>query len=191
MTREQAKEKVITVLGLSKNGTKISCNVLPSHLSGDPIIIYQVVNSNYQVFDYCEEDLAEAVDKFLDLTEDEWAEKDNTRNRITIDAEDLRQQNYEIIEARYNQWCEDNYDALADIERQILQANKDGLRTMGADIPREDIENYKRFFTERHFDVSCHHYKEGKYLLKLNWTGKPKVRRKVKCNKDTAGLMVD
>lgn len=188
MIKEHAREIVITRLKAnktlrSKEGIRISCKVLPSHLSGEPIILYQVVSKDHKVHDYCEEDLAEAVDKFLDLTEDEWKDTD-TEKRITIDAETLRKQNHEEAERRYNSWCEESYDRLAEIERQILQANKDGRRTMDVDIPREDSENYKRFFKERHFDVCCQHYaaertdKEGKDLLKLDWAGKPKLRHR-------------
>lgn len=186
MLREHAREIVITRLKAnktlrSKEGIRISCKVLPSHISGDPIILYQVVGKNHEVYDYFEEELAEAVDKFLDLTDAEWKDTD-TEKRITIDAETLRKQNHEEAERRYNLWCEESYDSLAEIERQILQANKDGRRTIGVEIAQADSDNYKRFFKERHFEVCCQTYsaertdKKEKALLKLDWSGKPKLK---------------
>lgn len=187
MIREHAREIVITRLKAnktlrSKEGIRISCKVLPSHISGDPIILYQVVGKNHEVYDYFEEELAEAVDKFLDLTEAEWKDT-NTEKRITIDADTLRKQNHEEAERRYNLWCEDSYDRLAEIERQILQANKDGLRTIVVEIAQEDSTNYKRFFKERHFEVCCRDSaeradKKEKALLKLDWSGKPKLQHR-------------
>ena len=188
MLREHAREIVIIRLKTnktlrSKEGIRISCKVIPSHIAGDPIILYQVVSKDHKVHDYFEEELAEAVDKFLDLTEDEWKETD-TEKQITIDAETLRKQNHEEAERRYNLWCEASYDRLAEIERQILQANKDGRRTMNVDVLKEDSDNYKRFFQERHFEVCCQPYsaertdKKEKALLKLDWSGKPKLQHR-------------
>ena len=104
MLREHAREIVLTRLEAnktlrSKEGIRISCKILPSHLSGEPIILYQVVSKDHKVHDYCEEDLVAAVDKFLDLTEAEWKER-GTEKRITIDANTLRKQNHEEAERR-------------------------------------------------------------------------------------------
>ena len=113
MLREHAREIVITRLEAnktlrSKEGIRISCKILPSHLSGEPIILYQVVSKDHKVHDYCEEDLVAAVDKFLDLTEAEWKERGTEKRitidantlRITIDANTLRKQNHEEAERR-------------------------------------------------------------------------------------------
>ena len=108
MLREHAREIVITRLEAnnvvrSKEGPRISCKVLPDHVSGEPVILYQVFSKDLEIYDYHEEDLAKAVDKFLDLTEAEWKERGTEKRitidantlRITIDANTLRKQNHE------------------------------------------------------------------------------------------------
>ena len=188
MLREHAREIVITRLEAdkvvrSKEGPRISCKVLPAHVSGEPVILYQVFSKDFKIYDYHAEDLAEAVDKFLDLTEAEWRER-GTEKRITIDANTLRKQNYEEAERRYNLWCEESYDRLAEIERQILQANKRGRRTIDVEIAQEDSANYECFFKERHFEVHCQNYsaeradKKAKALLRLDWSDKPQLQHR-------------
>lgn len=188
MLREHAREIVITRLEAnkvvrSKEGPRISYKVLPAHVSGEPVILYQVFSKDLEIYDYYEEDLAKAVDKFLDLTEDEWKER-GTEIRITIDANTLRKQNHEEAERRYNLWCEESYDSLAEIERQILQANKRGRRTIDVEIAKEDSANYKCFFKERHFEVHCKTYsaeradKKAKALLRLDWSDKSQLHHR-------------
>lgn len=183
MTKEQAKEQIISTL-LSEGVVKVGNNLLlrrrlPTHMSGEDLIIYEVYTATHELHEFCQEDILEAVELFLDINKTSYRQK----RVITVDADVLRQKNFEAAEEEYQQWCEKNNDLLATIEDKILIANDAGSRTMMIDVPREDTRKISRFFRERHFEVVCQDYapenieKEDKALLKLMWPGKPKTHK--------------
>ena len=94
-----------------------------------------------------------------------------------VDAEDLRQKNFEAAEAAYNQWYVEHHSKLLEIEEQILTANEAGKRTIGVIVPPEETQYYERFFEERHFEIEFERLFDGDKMvhaiLKLDWSGKP------------------
>ena len=94
---------------------------------------------------FCEEDILDAVDAFIEC-------------QPTIlefpDANELRELNQQAKDAEYKQWCEEHINELQVIANGILQANALGRRTMHFQIPPNDTEgNYLRYLKERHYEV--------------------------------------
>lgn len=98
---------------------------------------------------FCEEDILDAVDAFIEC---------QPAMLEFPDADELRELNQRAKDAEYNQWCEEHAEELHVIADGILKANAVGRRTMEFFIPREDTEgNYQRFFKERHYNVTILH----------------------------------
>lgn len=143
-------------------------------MCADDIPIW-IVQQGSELFKFAAEDLMEAVDKFIDLTQS------MSRKIDFPDANDLRELNKHDREADYNQWCAEHIHELQVIAGSILQANEAGKRTIEFDVPLEDAEGkFRRFFKERHYEVVIQRYsdenasKRGLVLCKISWspTGK-------------------
>lgn len=139
-------------------------------MCADDILIW-VVQQGSELFKFVEEDLTEAVDKFLNLIQP-------VSHKIDFpDADELRELNKQASEAEYNQWCAEHITELHVIAESILKANAAGKRTIGFDVPLEDTEGkYRRYFTEHHYEVVIQRYsderveKRGLALCTLSWS---------------------
>lgn len=139
-------------------------------MCADDIPIW-IVQQGSELFKFAAEDLIEAVDKFIDLTQS------MSRKIDFPDADELRELNKQASEAAYNQWCAEHTDELQTIAQSILQANAAGKRTIRFDVPLEDTKGkYRRYFTERHYEVVIQRYsderveKRGLALCTLSWS---------------------
>lgn len=153
------------------NGVRLfSAHIPGGFMCADDIPIW-IVQAGQELFKFTAEDLMEAVDKFLDLTQP-------VSHGIKFpDANELRELNKQASEAEYNQWCAEHQTELQMIAQSILQANAAGKRTIGFDVPLNDTEGkYRRYFAEHHYEVVIQHYsaerveKRGLALCNLSWS---------------------
>ena len=120
-----------------------------------------VVQTQEMTYEYAVEDIEQAVAKFLEVL------PPPVDLSIIPDADVLKKQAINAANYQYKQWCARNYDDIATIATSIRIAEAAGNRTIWFDVPRSDAENYRRFFTERHYVVKVQSYNNKQDSLRV------------------------
>lgn len=176
LTREKvlAELAVNGAMRVGESAIFRQCASTGGFMCAEEIFVWKVRKWDQSTTTYCEEDVLEAVDMFISC---------QPPLLDFPDAEELRELNKQAKEAEYNQWCEDHQYELSVIGGGILKVNALGKRTMEFDVPLKDAEgSYKRYFKERHYDVTIQKYSEervekrGYMLCRLDWSMSGKRR---------------
>lgn len=166
--------------GEAKSGNvRIFGTVMPGGFMCAEDIPLWIVKYGSELFKFAPEDLMEAVDKYLDLI------SPPVDLSVVPDADELKQQNLNDRTYIHKQWCEEHYEELSMIAQSIVLANNSGTRTIWFDVPQSEVENYYRFFRERHYRVTKQTYsdKDGVMRVTLDWQITDSDRKRLRNSK--------